>query len=155
MARVLFLVISVFVVTACASAQGNTKDVYQRETGPGFFKKLPEVNPKDVPSRELNGIVRDASGSPLKGAIVTITNLKTKAGRSFVTKDDGRYRFDLLVKADDYEVKARFQGKDTDTKTLSTFDPREKPTLNLQFEKTPAPAKEKAESASTAPSGAR
>lgn len=155
MPRVLFLATAVFVLALCAAAQGNTKEVYQRDTGPGFFKKLPEVNPKDVPSRALTGIVRDANGDPIKGAIVTITNLKTKAGKSFVTKEDGRYRFDLLVKADDYEVKARFQGKDTEVKTLSTFDPRDKPTLNLQFEKAPAATKEKTESASAKPGDAR
>ncbi len=153
MLRALLLTIVVLALTTFTAAQGNTKDVYQRDTGPGFFKKLPEVNPKDVPSRELSGIIRDHHGDPLKGAIVTITNLKTKSAKSFVTKDDGRYRFDLLVKADDYEVKARFQGRDTDSKTLSTYDPRDKPVLNLQFEK--APPKEKTESAAAKPSGSQ
>ena len=131
-------------------AQGNTKDVYQKDTGPGFFKKLPEVNPKDVPSRELKGIVRDVNDNPVQGAIVTVTNLKTKAAKSFVTKADGRYLFDQLIKADDYEVKARFRGRDSETKKLSTFDPREKPVLNLHFEEHPdAKEKEPSESAST------
>lgn len=152
MFRLLLLTASVFILSSGALAQGNTKDVYQRDTGPGFFKKLPEINPKDVPSRELIGIVRDENGDPLKGAIVTITNLKTKAAKSFVTKDDGRYRFDQLIKADDYEVKARFQGRDTETKSLSTYDPRDKPTLNLQFEKA-EPRKQEPSSAASKPSG--
>lgn len=152
MFRLLVLTASVFILSSGALAQGNTKDVYQRDTGPGFFKKLPEINPKDVPSRELIGIVRDENGDPLKGAIVTVTNLKTKAAKSFVTKDDGRYRFDQLIKADDYEVKARFQGRDTETKSLSTYDPRDKPTLNLQFEKA-EPRKPETNSAASKPSG--
>ena len=142
MFRLLLLTVTVLVISASAFSQGNTKDVYQRDTGPGFFKRMPEVNPKDVPSRELSGIVRDENDDPVKGAIVTVTNLKTKAARSFVTKEDGRYSFDQLIKADDYEVKARLQGRDTETKSLTTFDPRDKPTLKLKFEKDP-PAKEK------------
>lgn len=142
MFRLLLLTVTVLVISASAFSQGNTKDVYQRDTGPGFFKRMPEVNPKDVPSRELSGIVRDENDDPVKGAIVTVTNLKTKAARSFVTKEDGRYSFDQLIKADDYEVKARLQGRDTETKSLTTFDPRDKPTLNLKFEKD-QPAKEK------------
>ncbi len=152
MLRLLFLTISLLTLSGMLAAQGNTKDVYQRDTGPGFFKKLPEVNPKDVPSRALIGIIRDENGDPLKGAIVTITNLKTKAARSFVTKEDGRYRFDQLIKADDYEVKARFQGRDTETKSLSTFDPRDKPNINLQFEKQAA-AKAEPKTAASASSG--
>ena len=152
MFRSLLLTAATTLLAVASFSQGNTKDVYQRDTGPGFFKKMPEINPKDVPSRELNGIVRNEDGDPLKGAIVTVTNMKTKAGRSFVTKDDGRYRFDQLVKSDDYEVKAKLQGKETDTKSLSTYDPREKPTLNLQFQKE-APRKETAESTAAKPSG--
>lgn len=143
----LLLAASILLVSAASFAQGNTKEVYQRDTGPGFFKKMPEINPKDVPSRALTGLVRDEDGEPIKGAIVTVTNLKTKAGKSFVTKADGRYQFDQLIKADDYEVKARFQGRETEAKSLSTFDPREKPVLNLQFEKAPASKSEPATAA--------
>jgi hypothetical protein len=144
---------SIFVLSA-AFAQGNTKDVYQRDTNPDFFKKLPETNPKDLPSRELNGIVRDAYDNPVKGAIVTLTNLKTKAARSFITKEDGRYNFDRVVKADDYEVRARFRGRDSETKKLSTYDPRDKPVLNLRFDKTiDKPEEPASPSASTAKPG--
>jgi hypothetical protein len=133
--RFTVLCIASLILLSGAFAQGNTKDVYQRETNPDFFKKLPETNPKDLPSRELTGIVRDAYDNPVKGAIVTLTNLKTKAARSFVTKEDGRYTFDRVVKADDYEVRARFRGRDSETKKLSTYDPRDKPTINLRFDK--------------------
>lgn len=143
--RFILLAVSVSVLAFSAFGQGNTKDVYQRDSGPGFFKKVPEVNPKDVPSRELAGIVRDENDDPLAGAIVTLTNLKTKASRSFVTKDDGRYRFDQLIKADDYQVQAKMQGRVTEAKSLSTFDPREKPTLNLKFEKAKAEEKKEAD----------
>ena len=137
MSRLLLLSLLAASFVLCGFAQGNAKDVYQRDTGPGFFKKLPPVNPKDVPMRELAGIVRDADDNPVKGAIVTLTNVKTKAARSFVTKDDGRYSFDRLVKADDYEVHALLKGRKTETKSLSTYDPREKPVLNLRFEEPP------------------
>ncbi len=135
MLRIAILFVSVFCLLQMAFTQGNTKDVYQRDTGPGFFKKLPEVNPKDQPSRELRGFVRDSRDNPIGGAIVTLTNLKTKAAKSFVTKDDGRYMFDGVIKADDYEVRARFRGRNSETKKLSTYDPRDKAVLNLHFDK--------------------
>ena len=150
MFRFAILFLSVFFVFTAVYAQGNTKDVYQRDSNPDFFKKLPEVNPKDLPSREMSGIVRDAYDNPVNGAIVTVTNLKTKAARSFVTKEDGRYLFDHVVKADDYEVRARFRGRNSETKKLTTYDPRNKPVMNLHFDKSidepedapaPAPAK--------------
>ena len=147
--RLAILFASILILFSAAYAQGNTKDVYQRDSNPDFFKKLPEVNPKDLPSRELSGIVRDSRDNPVKGAIVTLTNLKTKAARSFVTKDDGRYNFDRVIKADDYEVRARFRGRDSETKKLSTYDPRAKAIMNLHFDKSideaetaPAPSAE-------------
>lgn len=135
MFRFVILFLSILLMFTTAFAQGNTKDVYQRDSNPDFFKKLPEVNPKDLPSRELSGIVRDSDGNPVNGAIVALTNLKTKAARSFVTKEDGRYMFDHVVKADDYEVRARFRGRNSETKKLSTYDPRSKAVMNLHFDK--------------------
>lgn len=135
MLRSVILVVSILFLFQAAFSQGNTKDVYQRDTGPGFFKKLPEVNPKDQPSRELSGIVRDSRDNPIAGAIVTLTNLTTKAARSFVTKDDGRYSFDRVIKADDYEVRARFRGRNSETKKLTSYDPRNKAVMNLHFDK--------------------
>lgn len=135
MFRFVILLASALLMFTAAFAQGNTKDVYQRDTNPDFFKKLPEVNPKDLPSREMSGIVRDAYDNPVRGAIVTLTNLKTKAARSFVTKEDGRYNFDQVIKADDYEVRARFRGRNSETKKLTTYDPRNKAVMNLHFDK--------------------
>ena len=135
MFRYAVLLVSTLLVLSAAYAQGNTKDVYQRDSNPDFFKKLPEVNPKDLPSREMSGIVRDAYDNPVRGAIVTLTNLKTKAARSFVTKEDGRYNFDRVIKADDYEVRARFRGRNSETKKLTNYDPRNKPVMNLHFDK--------------------
>lgn len=152
MLRLTLLAVTVFMLALPMFGQGNAKDVYQRDTGPEFGKKLPEINPKHVPTRELKGIIRDENDNPVGGAIVTVKNVKTKVSRSFVTKDDGRYTFDQLIKADDYEVSAKFQGRVTPTKTLSTFDPREKPTLNLKFEK--AATETKKESASSTTSSA-
>ncbi|MDZ7638802.1 MAG: carboxypeptidase-like regulatory domain-containing protein [Bryobacterales bacterium] len=146
-ATVLFA--TLFLLSA-AYAQGNTKEVYQRDTNPDFFKKLPDINPKDVPNREIGGVVRDAYDNPVKGAIVTLTNMKTKAARSFVTKEDGRYAFDRVIKADDYEVRARFRGRDSDTKKLTTYDPRNKPVLNLRFDKSIDEPEEEAPSKSAA-----
>ncbi len=74
-------------------------------------------------SRDVSGKVVDASGQPLEGALVTITNLKTNAKNSFFTKSDGRYNFDDLSLSVDYQLQAKFKGQLTELRKVSQYDP--------------------------------
>jgi hypothetical protein len=74
-------------------------------------------------SRSVSGkVVDEVSGSPLTGAIVTLTDLSTHERREMITKEDGRYSFDDLSFSIDYELKARYKNSTTDVRKLSQYD---------------------------------
>ena len=86
-----------------------------------------------VTSRTLTGTVLDKSDGPVSNAVVYLKNTKTLAIKTYIAANDGTYRFPDLVLNVDYEVYAQKDGKKSSTKTLSQFDDREKPNINLQI----------------------
>ncbi len=90
---------------------------------------------KPVTSRELVGQVMDkSSDAPMGKAIVSLKNTKTLAMKTFITEQDGNYRFAGLAMNVDYEIFAEQAGKRSDTKTLSAFDTRPKAIINLRID---------------------
>ena len=85
-------------------------------------------------SRTLTGMVSDKTDKPIPSAIVYLKNTKTLAIKTYITQNDGSYRFPALSTNVDYEVYAEKDGKKGNTKTLSQFDDREKPNINLQID---------------------
>jgi hypothetical protein len=85
-------------------------------------------------SRNLTGQVLTLSDQPLPSAVVYLKNTKTLAVKSFITENDGGYRFHALAPNVDYEVYAEYQGKKSSTKTVSAFDSRANVTLNLHID---------------------
>jgi Carboxypeptidase regulatory-like domain len=85
-------------------------------------------------SRNLSGQVLTPSDQPLPSAVVYLKNTKTLAVKSFITENDGGYRFHALAPNVDYEVYAEYQGKKSSTKTVSAFDSRANVTLNLHID---------------------
>jgi len=69
-----------------------------------------------VDTGSILGTVADASGAPINGAKVTLTNEGTSASLSFTTGADGSYKFTPL-KIGNYKVSASFQGFQTTTQT--------------------------------------
>lgn len=88
---------------------------------------------KEPQERSVSGVVTDASGKPVPGAVVQLKNTKTLEIRSFIAKEMGDYIFQGLATDVDYEVKAESNGKGSATKTLSAFDTRTDAKLNLQL----------------------
>ena len=86
-----------------------------------------------VTSRTLTGTVLDKSDTPIANAIVYLKNTKTLTIKTYIAQNDGAYRFPDLGLNVDYEVYAQKDGKKSNTKTLSQFDDREKPNINLQI----------------------
>src|SRR6266545_5024589 len=76
---------------------------------------------EDEATRSVQGVVTDANGSPVAGAVVQLKDTKTLQVRSFITKEDGAYHFHGLSTNVDYELKAEFQGTASAVKTLSVF----------------------------------
>ncbi len=90
---------------------------------------------EDPNVRNLQGQVTDPDGKPAVGAVVQLKDTRTLQVRSFITQDDGEYRFSGLRADTDYEIKAEFNGMNSDTKRLSNFDTRKNATVNLKLNK--------------------
>jgi hypothetical protein len=88
---------------------------------------------KEPQEKSVSGIVTDASGNPVPGAIVQLKNTKTLQVRSFIAKDMGEYYFQGLATDVDYELKADANGKSSGTRTLSSFDSHPEAKINLQL----------------------
>jgi hypothetical protein len=74
-------------------------------------------------TRTVSGkVVDEISGAPLKGAIVTLTDLARHEKRESVTKEDGRYTFEDLSFSIDYELRARYKNLTSDVRKLSQYD---------------------------------
>ena len=82
--------------------------------------------------RMVQGVVTDADGNPVAGAVVQLKNNKTLQVRSFITQENGTYQFHGLDPNVDYSLKADYQGASSPWKTLSSFDSRKQPTINLK-----------------------
>jgi hypothetical protein len=88
---------------------------------------------KEPQEKSVSGMVTDANGSPVPGAVVQLKNTKTLQVRSFIAKDMGEYFFHGLATDVDYELKAESNGKSSSAKTLSSFDSHAEATINLQL----------------------
>ena len=89
----------------------------------------------DATTRSVQGVVTDASGQPVDGAAVLLKDAKSLQIRSFKTGPDGTYHFAGLSPNVEYELKAEYQGASSDRKTLSVFNPKKVPTINLKLKK--------------------
>jgi hypothetical protein len=84
--------------------------------------------------RIVQGAVIDAQDRPLSGAVVQLKNTKTLQVRSFITQEEGNYQFHGLDPNVDYTLRAEHKGASSAVRTLSAFDSRKKPVLNLKIE---------------------
>ena len=82
-------------------------------------------------TRSVSGKVIDQNGNPVKGAVVLIENTALLRIRSYITQSDGKYHFSGLYWDFDYRLKAKYNGAEGPTKTLSEFDSREAEVINL------------------------
>jgi len=85
-------------------------------------------------TRILIGKVMDRQDTPLANAVVYLTNTRTRAVKTYIVGQDGSYRFPSLSPNIDYEVYAQFNGKKSDTKTVSQFDTRQQVNINLKID---------------------
>lgn len=112
---------------------GNGPPAFVLSKGQGDGAPSKEDQKKAAAERPVRGFVTDADGKPVVGAIVQLKNTRTLQVRSFITKEKGEYYFAGLSKDIDYELKAQFSGKTSASRTLSSFDPKPEPVLNLQI----------------------
>jgi len=84
--------------------------------------------------RLLTGRVIDKQDAPVPKAVVYLSNTRNRAVKTFIVGPDGNYRFPALSPNVDYEVYAQFQGRKSDTKTVSQFDTRSQVNINLRID---------------------
>ena len=84
--------------------------------------------------RMVQGSVTDAEDNPVVGAVVQLKNAKTLQVRSFITQEKGAFQFHGLDPNVDYALKADYQGASSASRTLSSFDSRKQPVINLKIE---------------------
>jgi hypothetical protein len=88
------------------------------------------------PPRVVQGKVVDKSEAGLKGATVYLKDGHTLAVKSYVTGDDGVFRFGQLTPTADYQVWAEFPagGKKSSVKNISSFDSRTEFNITLKID---------------------
>jgi hypothetical protein len=87
-----------------------------------MFVALPRTATAQTTERVVQGKVELASGSMAKGAIVYIKNAKTLEVRTYISTQDGSYRFGQLNPDANYTVWAEYQGKKSKERSISSFD---------------------------------
>ena len=94
----------------------------------------PDTTKKEKnPTRSLSGTVLSPEEAPVAHAVVYLKNTKTLSVKSYIASDGGAYLFNGLSPNVDYEIYAETPERRSSTKTLSTFDNRSKPTMNLRL----------------------
>jgi hypothetical protein len=88
----------------------------------------------DATTRGLQGLVLD-DDKPVPGAVVQLKDMRTLTIRSFISQGDGTYHFFGLKVDNDYQIKADHNDRSSGWKTLSVFDARKEPVINLKLEK--------------------
>src|SRR5271155_3638367 len=74
--------------------------------------------------RTLEGKVFGSDETPLPNAIVYLEDSKTNDIRSFISTQDGSYRFGQVSPDVDYQVWAKYKNAKSPSKTISSFDSR-------------------------------
>ena len=85
--------------------------------------------------RTVQGRITDNSGAALKGATVFLKDGHSLAVRSYISGDDGGYRFGQLSPNSDYQVWAESDGKKSPVKNISSFDSKAQVTLDIKLDK--------------------
>jgi len=89
---------------------------------------------EDTNVRSVQGVVEDAQGIPVEGAVVQLKNTKSLQVRSFITQREGTYYFHGLSPDVEYELRAAYKEASSSLRRLTVFDSRKKAILNLRLE---------------------
>jgi Carboxypeptidase regulatory-like domain len=85
--------------------------------------------------RTVHGEVMDKSENAVISAVVFLKNTHTNAVRSYITDDQGNYRFSGLDPNVDYEIYAEKDGYKSAPRTVSSFDSKKDIVINLKIDR--------------------
>ena len=94
----------------------------------------PPAAAKDQKLRMVKGIVTDAQENPLFKAVVQLKNTKTLQVKSFITDEQGAYRFQGLDPDLDYELKAEYGSTASGPRKVTSFDSRREVIINFKLD---------------------
>ena len=90
--------------------------------------------------RSVSGTVVDRAGQPVEGAAVKLKNTITLQVRSWITQQDGHYRFHGLHPEMEYSIQASRDGHSSKSREITRFDSGESIRIDLRLDvETPDP----------------
>jgi hypothetical protein len=112
------------VLLACLTATGSlllsNHGVWAQQRGPE--------------QRVVQGKVTDKSEAPIKGAVVYLKDGHTLSVKSYLTNDQGEYRFGQLAQNTDYEIWAESNGKKSNVRNISSFESKNQFLFNFKVD---------------------
>ena len=84
--------------------------------------------------RVVQGKVVDKANAAVKGAVVYLKDDHTLAIKSYISDDEGGYRFGQLTQNTDYELWAESNGKKSGVKPISSYDNKNQFYINLKID---------------------
>jgi hypothetical protein len=108
--------------------------LFASASGPSLIAQQPDPK-KEAQLKTVHGVTMDKSESPVPSAVVFLKNTRSNAIRSYISDDQGSYRFSGLDPNTDYEVHAEKDGAQSNTRTISSFDSKKEIVINLKLDK--------------------
>jgi hypothetical protein len=102
---------------------------------PGRSPAQDKESKRESQLRTVRGQVLDKSDSPIPASVVFLKNNRTNAVRSYISDDQGNFRFSGLDPNADYELHAEKDGAKSQTRAISSFESRKDIVLNLKLDK--------------------
>ena len=85
--------------------------------------------------RTVHGSVVDKQDSAIDSAVVYLKNLHTQDIKTYISDNEGEYRFSGLDLSIDYEIHAEHQGMTSATRSISSFDTRKDVSMTLKVDR--------------------
>ena len=126
-----------FTLDSVAQNQRNPGDPNGRQGVPGQVQLPgPREDQERNGKKNLSGQVADKQGKGLAQAVVYLKNKKTLEVKTFISNDQGNYRFNSLDPDTDYVVHAEYRGAVSRDRSVSLFDDRKEVYLLLEIDTT-------------------
>jgi len=90
---------------------------------------------RESPLRTLTGTVVDKQENVLPRAVVYLLNKKTQIIRTYISDEQGLYRFSGLDPNVDFDIHAELNGMTSISRTVSSFDTRKEIVLILKVDR--------------------
>ncbi|MES2390015.1 MAG: carboxypeptidase-like regulatory domain-containing protein [Acidobacteriota bacterium] len=84
----------------------------------------PRASAQKIQERIVEGVITNKEDKPIAGAVVYLKDSKSLAMKTFITDEQGHYRFGQLNQNTDYEIWAEHNGDKSRSRNISSFDSR-------------------------------